>query len=127
MNQITYILYILLSTLIVVLVGNWCYKNGKVYILNYFSKDVSFGNGINKLLRTAYYLLNIGLAIWSLHSMREINTSIEVILEICNRLSYILLIIASLHFINIYAVYLIYKHYNNNKNENQHRTKLAKN
>ena len=127
MNQITYILYILLSTLIVVLVGNWCYKNGKVYILNYFSKDVSFGNGINKLLRTAYYLLNIGLAIWSLHSMREINTSIEVILEICNRLSYILLIIASLHFINIYAVYLIYKHYKNNKNENQHRTKLAKN
>ena len=127
MNQITYILYILLSTLIVVLVGNWCYKNGKVYILNYFSKDVSFGNGINKLLRTAYYLLNIGLAIWSLHSMREINTSIEVILEICSRLSYILLIIASLHFINIYAVYLIYKHYKNNKNENQHRTKLAKN
>ncbi|WP_288955041.1 hypothetical protein [uncultured Polaribacter sp.] len=127
MNQITYILYILLSTLIVVFVGNWCYKNGKVYILNYFSKDVSFGNGINKLLRTAYYLLNIGLAIWSLHSMREINTSIEVILEICSRLSYILLIIASLHFINIYAVYLIYKHYKNNKNENQHRTKLAKN
>ena len=90
MNQITYILYVLLSILIVVLVGNWCYKNGKIYILNYFSKDVSFGSGINKLLRTAYYLLNIGLAIWSLHSMKEINTTTEVILEICTRLSYIL-------------------------------------
>lgn len=111
MNQITYILYILLSSSIVIYVGNFCYKNGKVYILSYFSNDINFGNGINKLLRTAYYLLNIGLAIWSLHSMREINTSIEVILEICSRLSYILLIIASLHFINIYAVYLIYKHY----------------
>ena len=111
MNQITYILYILLSSSIVIYVGNFCYKNGKVYILSYFPNDINFGNGINKLLRTAYYLLNIGLAIWSLHSLREINTSIELILEICSRLSYILLIIAALHFINIYTVYLIYKNY----------------
>lgn len=113
MNQLTYIIYILVSSSIVVLVGNWCYKNGKVYILNYFFNDVNFGNTINKLLRTAYYLLNIGLAIWSLHSMREIDTSVEMILEISNRLSNILLIIASLHFINIYTVYLLHKHFKN--------------
>jgi hypothetical protein len=113
MNQITYILYVLLSSTVVILVGNWCYKNGKVYILNYFPDDINFGNGINKLLRIAYYLLNLGLAIWSLHSMREIENSVEVILEISKRLSFILLIIASLHFINIYTVYLIYKHFKN--------------
>jgi hypothetical protein len=113
MNQITYICYILFSSLIVIYVGNFCYKNGKVYILSYFPDDINFGNGINKLLRIAYYLLNIGLAIWSLHSMREINNTVEVLLEISNRLSYILLIIASLHFINIYTVYLIYKNFKN--------------
>lgn len=113
MSQIIYILYILLSSSIVILVGNWCYKNGKVYILNYFPDDINFGNGINKLLRIAYYLLNLGLAIWSLHSMREIENSVEVILEISTRLSFILLIIASLHFINIYTVYLIHKHFKN--------------
>jgi len=111
MNQITYILYILISTLVVIYVGDFCYKNGKVYILNYFSKDVNFGNGINKLLRITYYLLNIGLAIWSLHSMREIYTVIELILEISSRLSYILLIISILHFLNIYILYIIYKHF----------------
>ena len=111
MNQITYICYILISSTIVILVGNWCYKNGKIYILSYFQNEINFGNGINKLLRIAYYLLNLGLAVWSLHSMREIDTSIEVILEISTRLSYILLIIASLHFINIYTVYLIHKHF----------------
>ena len=113
MNQLTYILYILLSSSIVILVGNWCYKNGKVYILNYFPNEMNFGNGINKLLRIAYYLLNIGLAIWSLHSMIEINNADEVILEISSRLSYILLIIGTLHFINIYTVYLIHKHFKN--------------
>ncbi len=111
MNQLTYILYILLSSTIVILVGNWCYKNGKTYILSYFPNEINFGEGINKLLRIAYYLLNIGLAIWSLHSMREINNAVEVILEISSRLSYILLIIATLHFSNIYMVYLIHKHF----------------
>jgi hypothetical protein len=95
----------------VILVGNWCYKNGKVYILSYFSDDLNFGNGINKLLRTAYYLLNLGLAILSLHSLKEISSYTEVFIEVSNRLSFILLIIASLHFINIYTVYLIHKHF----------------
>ena len=113
MNELTYILYILLSSTIVILVGNWCYKNGKVYILSYFTDAINFGNGINRLLRIAYYLLNIGLAVWSLHSMREINNSIEMILEISSRLSYILLIIGLLHFFNIYTVYLIYKNFKN--------------
>lgn len=113
MNQITYIFYIILSSLIVIYVGNFCYQNGKIYILNYFPNDINFGNGINKLLRIAYYLLNIGLAIWSLYSMIEIQTSTAMILEITRRLSYILLIIGSLHFINIYTVYLIHKHFKN--------------
>jgi len=113
MNQITYIFYIFLSSLIVIYVGNFCYQNGKIYILNYFPNDISFGNGINKLLRIAYYLLNIGLSIWSLHSMREIELVSEIVLEISARLSYILLIIGTLHFINIYSVYLIHKHFKN--------------
>ncbi|WP_405564922.1 hypothetical protein [Polaribacter sp. Asnod6-C07] len=111
MSQFTYIFYILISSLIVIFVGDFCYRNGKIYILSYFPNDINFGNGINKLLRIAYYLLNLGLAIWSLHSMSEIETTKEMILEISARLSYILLIIASLHFINIYSVYLIHKHY----------------
>ncbi|WP_405608489.1 hypothetical protein [Polaribacter sp. Asnod1-A03] len=113
MNQITYTLYILLSSTIVILVGNWCYRNGKIYILSYFPDDVNYGNGINKLLRVAYYLLNIGLAIWSLHSIKEITTYIDVILELSSRLSFILLVIASLHFINIYTVYFIHKYFKN--------------
>ncbi len=113
MNQFTYIFYILISSLIVIYVGDFCYKNGKIYILNYFPDDINFGNGINKLLRIAYYLLNIGLAIWSLHSMLEIDNLKEIILEVSARLSYILLIIGTLHFINIYAVYLIYKRLKN--------------
>ena len=41
MNEITYILYIITSSLIVIYVGNFCYRNGKVYILNYFPNEFS--------------------------------------------------------------------------------------
>ena len=113
MSQFTYIFYILISTLIVIYVGNFCYKNGKVYILSYFPNDINFGNGINKLLRIAYYLLNIGLAIYSLNSIKNISDRVEAISEISKRLSFILLIIGILHFINIYTVYIIHRHFKN--------------
>lgn len=111
MSIITYICYILIASVVITYVGNACYKNGKVYILNYFSNDVSFGNGINKVLRIAYYFLNIGLVIWTLRSLRNIQTIEEAITEICIRLAYILLIIAKLHFINILGVYLLHKNH----------------
>ncbi len=113
MSQFTYIFYILISSLIVIYVGNFCYKNGKVYILSYFPNDINFGNGINKLLRIAYYLLNIGLAIYSLNSIKNISDRVEAISEISQRLSFILLIIGILHFINIYTVYIIHRHFKN--------------
>lgn len=113
MNQLTYILYILISSAIVLIVGELCYRNGKIYILNYFPTAVNFGNNINKLLKIAYYLLNIGLAIWSLQSITEILSFVAMILEISKRLSTILLIIGILHFINIYTLYLIHKHFKN--------------
>lgn len=109
----TYIVYLSMSSLLVIYVGDFCYKNGKVYILNYFPNDINFGNGINKLLRIAYYLLNIGLAIWTLHSINKIKNFENIILELSERLSFILLVIGTLHFLNIYSVYLIYKHFKN--------------
>lgn len=109
----TYIVYLSMSSLLVIYVGDFCYKNGKVYILNYFPNDINFGNGINKLLRIAYYLLNIGLAIWTLHSINKIKNFENIVLELSERLSFILLVIGTLHFLNIYSVYLIYKHFKN--------------
>ncbi len=113
MSQITYIVYILLSSSIVLWVGDMCYKNGKVYILNYFPNNIDFGNGINRLLRIAYYLLNIGLAVWNLNYLKEINTINSMVLEISSRLSFILLIIAILHGFNLTIIFLIHKHFKN--------------
>lgn len=115
MIQATYIVYLILSVLVVLYVGNFCYQNGKIYILNYFPKRVKFANAINNSLRIAYYCLNIGLAVWTMNSIRNITTFSEVIIEVSQRFSFIVLVIAMLHFVNIITIYFIYKQFKNNK------------
>ena len=110
---ISYLLYILLSSSIVLWVGNFCYQNGKIYVENYFPKQIDFANRINRLLRLAYYLLNIGLAIICLYSIENIETIEMMIKEVSVMIGFILLIIGILHFNNIVMIYLIHKHYKN--------------
>lgn len=113
MIKLTYIVYLILSIVTVLYVGNFCYQNGKTYILNYFPTKVKFANAINNSLRIAYYCLNVGLAIYTLNSLKEITELNEAIIEISLRFSYIVLVIAVLHFINIITIYFIYKHFKN--------------
>lgn len=113
MNQITYITYLTISIIIVLYVGDLCVKNGKVYILNFFPKKEKFANALNSSLLIAYYCLNIGLAVWSLNSINNIQNYAQVVLEICTRLSFIILILTGLHFINLMTIYFSYKKFKN--------------
>ncbi len=97
----------------IIYVGNTCYKNGKVYIRHYFPEDENFANGINNILRIAYYFLNLGLVIWTLNSLKNITNYQLFIEEITSRLSYIITIIAVLHSINLSTIYISHKHFKN--------------
>ncbi len=113
MIYISYILYLLLSSCIVFWVGDFCYQNGKVYISNYFPNHLNIGNRINRLLRIAYYLLNIGLTVFSLYSINNIENLEMMVVEVSEMLGFILLIIGVLHFNNIIMISVLYKHFKN--------------
>ena len=109
----TYIIYITIASTLIIYVGNTCYKNGQVYIRHYFSKDLNFANGVNNVLRIAYYFLNLGLVIWTLKSLKNINTYQLLIEEITSRLCFIVFIIAFLHILNLVTIYKSHKHFKN--------------
>ncbi len=113
MDIVTYIVYILISGITIVYVGNECYQNGKTYIANFFPNDLNFANGINKVLRTAYYVLNLGIVVFTLNSLNNIVNIQELIEEITGRLSFVLLLIAFLHGINLITIYIYHKHFKN--------------
>ncbi len=111
MAYFTYIFYVVLSSSLIIWIGNICHANGKIFILNYFSKHVDIGNRINNLLRIAYYLLNIGLTIFCLYSIRNISSVEMIITEVCRMLGFIMLTIGILHFNNIILITLFHKHF----------------
>ena len=113
MNFATYLTYILLSAVTIVYVGNACYQNGKIYITNFFPNDVNFATGINKILRSAYYLMNLGIVIFTLNSIDNIKSFLELIEEITSRLSFILLLIGCLHGINLFTIYISHTYFKN--------------
>lgn len=106
MNIITYIVYILIASSIIIYIGNECYKNGKVYISYYFPNDEGFANGINNVLRVAYYFLNLGLVTYTMNSLKNINSYGLLVEEISERLSFIIIIIAVLHVTNLTTIYI---------------------
>lgn len=113
MNLITYFIYTSLAFTTILYVGNACYQNGKVYINNFFPNDVNFATGINKILRTAYYLMNLGIVIFTLNSINNIETILQLIEEISSRLSFILLLIGFLHGINLFTIYISHTYFKN--------------
>lgn len=113
MDVATYLTYILLSGFVIIYVGNACYQNGKVYINNFFPNDVNFATGINKILRTAYYLMNLGIVIFTLNSINNIETILQLIDEITSRLSFVLLLIGFLHGINLFTIYISHTYFKN--------------
>ena len=113
MNTLTYIIYTLISSTVIIYIGNACYTNGKIYISNYFYNDEKFANSINITLRTAYYLLNIGMVVWSLSTFKIIPNYETLVIEIASRLSFMFFSIALLHNINLITIYKLHKHFKN--------------
>lgn len=113
MIYLGYIIYLILSSSIVLWVGNACYKNGKVFISNYFIDQHETGYRINRLLRIAYYLLNIGLTFFCLYSIDNVQNLESMITEVSQLIGIILLIIGGLHFNNIIIISLLHKYFKN--------------
>jgi len=109
----SYIVYLALTSIIVLWVGNLCYQNGKVYISNYFPNHLDVGYRINKLLRIAYYFLNIGLTFYCLYTNKNIENYQMMIAEVSEMIGFILLVIGVLHFNNIIMISLLHKHFKN--------------
>lgn len=113
--EIVYIIYLVVSIYITIIVGNSLHKNGGVWIRHILNESI-ICDQINNLLLLAYRLLNIGYIIFTL-----MNTNTPYNMKSCfeflsNRLGLIILILAYLHFQNIFSL-LIFSHFKNKHND----------
>lgn len=103
-NLIGYGLYLSITAFIILRVGQLCYQNGNVFVLELMPGHHDLCIRINKILLAAYYLLNIGYCLITLVQWETIHSPPQLVEMVAFRSSLIICIISVLHYLNIYII-----------------------
>ncbi len=104
LNIVGYFTYFIITFIIISKVGRICYSNGKKYVIALIPYHSDLCNKINYILLVGYYLLNIGYCATTIISWATILTLNNLIEIIALKTAGIVLIIASIHYLNIYII-----------------------
>lgn len=100
-NLIAYIIYLTITTYIIVIIGKICYKNGNLFVSALIPNHVELCHRVNQLLLIGFYLLNIGYSATTLIKWNTILSVPELIETISINTAIIISIISILHYLNI--------------------------
>lgn len=103
-NIIGYAIYLLITVLIIVKVGQICYQNGNIYVAQLIPDHMELCHKINQVLLLGYYLMNIGYCAMTLISWEKVTTFNQLIEVIANKSAIIIGTIALMHYLNIYIL-----------------------
>lgn len=104
-NILSYIIYSFVTIYIIVWVGRKFHQNGRIFIINLFNENTESADTTNNLLLIAYYLFNIGYAILQFSYWRPIKDISTVISSIASKSGILILLLALLHYNNIFIIY----------------------
>lgn len=101
--------YLIITGTTTLRVGHTLYKNGIHYLLMLFDTDTA--HSLNTILLTGYYLLNLGLIIFTGATWPQTNSSADIIGVLAVRTGQILTLLGVIHAGNIIwlALYSAYK------------------
>lgn len=101
LNIIAYILYFIITIVIIVKVGKTCYVNGNIYVSELIPNHKDLCHKINQILLVGYYLLNIGYCAITIISWQKISSYQQLIEIVTYKSAIIIITIAIMHYINI--------------------------
>lgn len=104
LNIIGYIIYLSITTFIIIKVGKICYNNGNIYVAQLIPNHIDLCQKTNQILLVGYYLLNIGYCAMTLISWKKIETLNQLIEVISIKSAIIICSISILHYINIFIL-----------------------
>ena len=101
LNIIGYLIYLSLTSVIIIKVGKLCYDNGNIFVSQLIPNHEELCHQINKTLLIGYYLLNLGYCAMTIISWEKIQTINQLIEIIASKSAIIILTIGFMHYINI--------------------------
>lgn len=104
LNIIGYVIYLLITTFIIINVGKICYRNGNIYVAQLIPEHEDLCQKTNQVLLIGYYLLNLGYCAMTLISWDKIISFSQLVEVISIKTATIICIIAMLHYFNIFIL-----------------------
>ena len=104
LNIIGYLIYLSLTSVIIIKVGKLCYDNGNVFVSQLIPNHEELCHQINKMLLIGYYLLNLGYCAMTIISWEKIQSINQLIEIIATKSAIIILTIGFMHYINIFLL-----------------------
>ncbi len=104
LNILSYSIYLSITAIIIIVVGQILYKNGNVFVTQLIPNHEELCKKVNTNLLLGYYLLNLGYCAITILSWEKIETANQLIGIIAYKTSIILFIIGILHYVNIFMI-----------------------
>ena len=101
LNIIGYLIYLGLTSFIIIKVGKLCYNNGNIFVSQLIPNHIDLCHQVNKMLLIAYNLLNLGYCAMTIISWEKIQSTNQLIEIIATKSAIIILTIGIMHYINI--------------------------
>jgi len=104
LNIIGYLVYLCITSIVVVRVGKTCYTNGNIYVSQLIPEHEDICKKTNNVLLVGYYLLNLGYCATTLISWEQILSVDQMVEVISIKTASIITLISILHYINIFLI-----------------------
>jgi hypothetical protein len=108
-NISAYMIYLAITIFIIVFVGKYFYRNGRIFILALYNGNTDLTDNLNRILLIAYYLFNIGYAFIKLNHWQKLINIEMLISSISINMGELILILAFTHYINMLGIFYLSK------------------
>lgn len=108
-NTTAYGIYILIILFIIIYVGRFFHRKGRVFIVDLMKGDTTYADNLNNILLLAYYLFNIGYAFLKLRTWEYVSGIEILISSLGSNIGLLILILAVTHYFNMWLIYYLSK------------------
>ncbi|MCU0331407.1 MAG: hypothetical protein MUC47_10610 [Candidatus Kapabacteria bacterium] len=99
--ELLYVLYVALSVTATILVARSLFVNGAVFLIEVFNGNTDLAGSVNRLLRTGFYLVNIGYIFMNVR-VHQVDMSVaEGMVALLAKVGLIILVLGVWHLINM--------------------------
>ncbi len=100
----TYLIYLTVSIVIAVWVGQSLHQNGRLFLIQSFEGNTSLADSVNHLLLVGFYLINIGFITLALKYGDKPVSIEEMIESLSTKIGLVIIILGVMHFFNMRAL-----------------------